>query len=387
MSLIWTLVIAAVALIAGWVSGYYSRKKERPISRIAHGEMNGELMKSFNHLIRNQHDEAIEKLSQILKNNTDAVEIYIGLGNLFRARGQYRRAIVIHQSIMHRPDLDRKIRIQALFELGVDFQKAGFIDRAIAAFNETLKEDSKHLDALREIFHLFELEGNWESAYWAQQRIGVLTKSMDNATLSYLQVKISERFLAEGLHRQALKRLKTAIKLNERCPPAYIGIAELNLERNRPKHAAKILLSLIDLDVGYAPTTYPALRRALQETGEYDRILDVYRRVLANNPKDIHTRLALAQYYAARGTGSRAAEELVQALRDLPASIRICRMLIKLREDLGQKEEGMKTAKEFLERLEEEKPYQCGACGFRSDEILWRCPKCYKWGAFLMPTE
>ena len=79
---------------------------------------------------------AIEELSQVVKNDPEAVEIYLALGSLYRSQGEIERAIQIRNSLIVRPGLDREFKARAWFELGRDFRRAGFLDRAQMAFDE-----------------------------------------------------------------------------------------------------------------------------------------------------------------------------------------------------------------------------------------------------------
>jgi len=79
---------------------------------------------------------AIQELSRVVRNDPDAVEIYLALGNLYRLRGDIERAVQIRSSLIVRPGLDPQFKARALFELGRDYRRGGVMDRALAAFDE-----------------------------------------------------------------------------------------------------------------------------------------------------------------------------------------------------------------------------------------------------------
>ena len=62
----------------------------------------------------------------------ETVELHFALGSLFRRRGEYDRAIRMHQHLLERADLAVEQRAVALFELGQDYLKAGIHNRAEA---------------------------------------------------------------------------------------------------------------------------------------------------------------------------------------------------------------------------------------------------------------
>ncbi len=60
-------------------------------------------MLGLNFLVDNQVDQAIDELTQAASTGTDALEIQMILGNLYRQKGQVGRAINLHQSLLQRP--------------------------------------------------------------------------------------------------------------------------------------------------------------------------------------------------------------------------------------------------------------------------------------------
>src|SRR5690242_14385336 len=88
-------------------------------------------MLGLNFLVDNQTDQAIEELTAATSAQTDALEIQMILGNLYRQKGQVGRAINVHQSLLQRPDLTKLEQAYVLLCLALDFRHAGFIDRAL----------------------------------------------------------------------------------------------------------------------------------------------------------------------------------------------------------------------------------------------------------------
>ena len=59
----------------------------------------------LNFRVDNQVDQAVEELTRATSCETDALEIQMILGNLYRQKGQVGRAITVHQGLLQRPDL------------------------------------------------------------------------------------------------------------------------------------------------------------------------------------------------------------------------------------------------------------------------------------------
>src|SRR3990172_1315279 len=94
----------------------------------------GSYFKGLNFLLSEQPDKAIEAFIEVVKVDPATVDLHFALGNLFRRRGEYDRAIRMHQNLIERADLAAEQRANALFELGLDYLKAGILDRAEEVF-------------------------------------------------------------------------------------------------------------------------------------------------------------------------------------------------------------------------------------------------------------
>ncbi|MES2564287.1 MAG: lipopolysaccharide assembly protein LapB, partial [Pseudomonadota bacterium] len=68
-----------------------------------------------------QPDKAIEAFIEVVKVDSQTVELHFALGSLFRRRGEVERAIRMHQNLVERPDLREDQKRAALFELAQDY--------------------------------------------------------------------------------------------------------------------------------------------------------------------------------------------------------------------------------------------------------------------------
>jgi len=71
--------------------------------------------KGLNFLLNEQPDKAIESFIEVVKVDPETVELHFALGSLFRRRGEYDRAIRMHQNLIERPDLGAEQKTAALF--------------------------------------------------------------------------------------------------------------------------------------------------------------------------------------------------------------------------------------------------------------------------------
>ena len=98
----------------------------------------------------------------------------MALGNLYRSKGDIDRAIRIRQNIILRPNIAEQIKLRALFDLGLDYRKGGFLNRALDTFLKVAQRDSGNVQTYREIERIYEESKDWENAYRTRQKIAQL---------------------------------------------------------------------------------------------------------------------------------------------------------------------------------------------------------------------
>ena len=145
---VWGLMISfVVGLIVGRV--FTSRKAEKVKTIARKGDE--AFFKGIRYILSNDHDQAIEQFTKAVQVNSDTVETYMALGNLYRSRGDIERAIRIRQNIILRPHIDDEIKMRALLDLGMDYRKGGLINRALENFLKVLQFQPSNFEALEEL--------------------------------------------------------------------------------------------------------------------------------------------------------------------------------------------------------------------------------------------
>ena len=126
------MLLLPVAAASGWWLA--KRDERRKQEESVQGLLYPDYFKGLNYLINEQPDKAIEVFVKMLEVDTETVETHFALGSLFRRRGEVDRAIRIHQNLIARPTLTPEQCNQALLELGEDYLRAGWFDRAESLF-------------------------------------------------------------------------------------------------------------------------------------------------------------------------------------------------------------------------------------------------------------
>jgi tetratricopeptide (TPR) repeat protein len=126
----WLLIGLPVAFALGWLASRFDLRQVRRDSRDAPRAY----FKGLNLLLNEQQDKAIDAFIEAVQNDPDTTDLHFALGNLFRRRGEFERAVRVHQHLLQRADLPAAERHRAQHALAQDFLKAGLFDRAEQAF-------------------------------------------------------------------------------------------------------------------------------------------------------------------------------------------------------------------------------------------------------------
>jgi lipopolysaccharide biosynthesis regulator YciM len=385
------LLAALVALLAGLAIGKawerYKLRDGRWIDRRRARESPHYIL-GLNFLVTNQIDLAIEELSRAASLDADALEVHMILGNLYREKGQVGKAIVVHQTLLQRPRLSKLEHAYVLLCLGLDYKRGGFVDRALEAFNETLRLDPKNEYALMNLQKLHEEQHQWIEAYDTRERLSKLSaidsRPQSQAILAFLENEIGLEAVRRQDTVEAVKRFQAAIDLYARAVPAYLNLGDVKVAEGNEREAAAVWEKLIEVAPDRAYLAFDRLEALAQRTGNPDRFTRLCGRLIEANAQDWRARLALSRHLAAAGQPREALDLLFAALVQNPHALGIHRAIWRV---LGQLNHPVSLVEHYSDLTDHAvfylDPHVCMRCRYRSTELLWQCPHCHDWNTFV----
>jgi lipopolysaccharide biosynthesis regulator YciM len=372
----WILLALPLAFGLGWLArGWDLRQwqRERRDSPRAY-------FKGLNLLLNEQQDKAIDAFIEAVQQDPDTSELHFALGNLFRRRGEYERAIRVHEHLLQRGDLPRADRERAQHALAQDFMSAGLFDRAEQAWRMlegtpfdtearlallTLYERSRDWRAAVEIAHQLERSGTGSYAsriahYWCQlaeeadarqnpaEADDALRRAREAAPLAARPLVLEgQRARLRGDHAGALQAWGTLLSTH----PAAFALIAVDYA-----HSA--------LAAGQAPSAVDLL----QALATREPAMDVLEALAALDPSPV------------------ARQARVRSLLRQHPSLSAARALLALQAptaepsdgsaDHGLIEQALTQAARPLRR------YRCAACGFEAQHYFWQCPGCLSWDSY-----
>jgi lipopolysaccharide biosynthesis regulator YciM len=343
---------------------------------------------------------AIEELSKVVQNDPEAVEIYLALGSLYRSQGEIERAIQIRNSLIVRPGLDREFKARAWFELGRDFRRAGFLDRAEKAFHEARSLGQDPISIHREMARLTAERGDFEKA---AESYGQLDLPLPQA--HYLVRLAKDRF-TEGNVSQGNRALRHAIR-------AYPGSMEAWLEQMtqayKTGNAGKVGEVLAQALQHLAPelrfVLFEGLLLALDQAekarvnsfGEEtewsracpdEKVVEVVVPIIETQEPDV-----LLLYYGAmlllRVEDTDNARSWFEKALMLNADFWQARLELF---DLSRADQTLtpffkEQLSFFLGRARRVRRFFCRHCGLKRDQIFFNCPRCHSWHSIAFRTD
>lgn len=374
----WWLLSIPVFFTLGWIAARVDIKQLLSESR----SLPRGYFKGLNFLLNDQPDKAIDTFIDIVKLNPETAELHFALGSLFRRRGETERAIRIHQNLLARPDLALEQQLEARYELGQDYLKAGLLDRAEEAFQH-LVDTACDAQARRALLEIYEREKEWRRAIDTAQALQASGAGARQKEIAQYYCELAEDELvhtrldeAQHLLEQALaaerQSVRTSLLLGDvhkaRGDVEAALAAWRRVEHQSVPHVALVAQRLME---GYAAVERPReglnlLQSYLAEAPSIDLLEVVFKAVRELD-------------------GIEAANQLVtEELRRTPTLLGLDKLLeARLMQTPPELMAEMTLVKNLVHGyVQKLARYQCSHCGFKARQFYWQCPGCTRWETY-----
>jgi lipopolysaccharide biosynthesis regulator YciM len=339
--------------------------------------------KGLNFLLNEQPDKAIESFIEVVKVDPETVELHFALGSLFRRRGEYDRAIRMHQNLVERPDLGADQKLAALFELAQDYLKAGILDRAEALFARL--EDGPHAtEARRHLLDIFQQEKDWPRAIEMARRLQRDSGESRGKEISQFLCELGATEATHSRPEGARRHLEGALEANRKSVRASVALGDLARAAGDLEAAIEHWKRLESQDPAYLALVAQRLLEAYRAVGRLEEGLTLLAGYLERYPSLDLLDTVFQTTMEARG--AEAAYKLVRdELRRNPTLLGLDRLLEaqivadahpERRRDLELVRNLVHSHTRRLAR------YRCEECGFKARQFYWHCPACGGWESY-----
>jgi lipopolysaccharide biosynthesis regulator YciM len=374
---IWIILILCVAAVIFHRIYSGAVKRNRAAGR-------GPYVKGISSLLDGDLSSALGFFRQAVREEPQEVEPYLRLGDVLRETGEVTRAIQIHRELTVRPSMPKGTLARVLLSLARDYVKANRLDRAAATYENLIRENPHSEIALAEALEVYEAMGEWDKAYLTRREISKIRKVEDTRFLALYKAYVGKSYLDAGHAERAEENLKDAIKVDSECAAAYLYLGDLYYAKGKIDDAISSWRRIVTLFPNIAFVTFRRLEKAFYEKGRFEKIVDLYNDVLERNPGDVRTLMTLANIHRKKGNLDDALRLVQTALEFNPESRRAKQALARLFYEKGDTERSLRAMVEAFNGFSsDEERYTCSNCGYESNEVLWRCPRCKEWETFI----
>jgi len=378
-ALFWLLLPVAAA--SGWVTARWTET--------AHGSsteppppFSQHCIQGLNYLLSEQSDKAIQLFVELVDVDEDTVETHLVLGSLFRRRGEVDRAIRIHQNVVARPNLSVEQKNSALLQLGIDYLKAGVLDRAEKIFLQLIEDKSVPAEVFHYLRSLYEQEREWTDAISMAQKFERISGQSQKVRVAHYHCEMVEKHVKLRRDGEARESIQKAIETDPNCVRAFIQSGDLLSSLGQRKEAMQSYRTALEKESHFSPLVMKRLYDLFSADEDLQHFPDFVHKYV-DYQHDASARFFLIKTYEGLGDQPRVRQMLHDELKREEASPYIVRSYLEMMRDSTQGE--IKESFEVLERLLEmrlstDMACHCTQCGFESNVIFWQCPSCQSWG-------
>jgi lipopolysaccharide assembly protein B len=365
LDITWFLLGLPLAFVLGWLA---SRLDLRQL-RIDNRRSPKAYFKGLNHLLNEQQDEAIDAFIEAVQKDPDTSELHFALGNLFRRRGEYDRAVRVHEHLLARGDLPKLERERAQHALALDYLKAGLLDRAEDALGK-LEGSKFEAQARLERLAIFERTRDWPEAQQVAEQLQ--SSGQGDFSVRMAHYLCEQALSAQGDAQRML--LERAIEIAPQAGRARIELAQLTQQAGDTNSALNMLLALTKS----APSATPLIATQIAQWAIDCKRVPEVQAALQGLHAQTHSLDVLQALLKLEENASGEAAVRAQQITHLQSepSLVIAAQLLKAQGVQPEIQRALDKAAQPLLR------YRCASCGFEAKNHFWQCPGCQSWDSY-----
>ncbi len=369
---LWLLLPVAAA--SGWVTARLKKRQKF---------LSPDYFKGLNYLLNEEADKAIDVFIKLIDVDSETVETHFALAVFFRRHGEIDRAIRIHHNLITMPKLSLEQRHLALFELGLDYRKAGLLDRAEHFFQELVYSETHNVLALRQLLEIHQQVQDWDNAISTAQKLARAINEPMDIEIAHYYCERAELFRQDGKFDAAQQAIDWALKIDPNSVRASLLEGQVALDKDDPQGAIVAFERVEQQDADYLSQVIEPLHVCYQKIGQLETFRRYLYHLLDEHHSSLKAVLILADFIRQAEGEQKAAEFLVANLNKSP-SIRGIDYLLDFYtfECFKFETDFILLLKKMIKHLlKKQYAYQCNACGFTVRKLYWQCPSCKRWSS------
>lgn len=251
-------------------------------------------------------DDAVSRLKEAVQEDTENIDAYIRLGDLFLAQGDSDRALRIHETLSLRRNLDPQDEMRVYRALVRDYVRVGRHVKALALLEELTHQAKSEPALKRQLIELYIATGSWEKCEAVLKELEKIPAQRVEAAKLYVRLAAAR---AQVNPDDAGPCYEAALRLDPGSVEALVGLGQLQMQRGETERAIRTWEQVLAKAPDQNRLVRERLERAYFEAGRFEDVTRLYEQLLRRVPKDTGLAIALADIYRKK--------------EDLPAAVRL----------------------------------------------------------------
>ncbi len=375
------LLLIFVSIFIGFLLGrwLFFYKKKRDLS--SKEGFSKEYFVGLNYLLNEQTDEAIDTFIKALELSSDNIETYIVIGRLFRRRGEIQKAIQAHQDILARPSLTREQSLQVQLELAHDYLKAGLLDRAEALLIDLSSTDWQNSsEAVESLLSVYEQEKEWKKAIQIMDGLPFLSTKL-SVKASHYYAELASIYIKKKDFMNARQFTCKAMMLDRQGVRSILQMGLLEYTLGNYREAIKYLQKIVHKNPVFVTESICLLEKCYDKLPSKRSFTTYLSYCLKHYPTMAVVKVAARQISLSQNEAE-ASRFVESKINERPSLKGLDFLIDYLLHDASDNElQRLNLLKNIVKKLLTGRPeYLCSNCGFKGEELHWRCPRCHVWG-------
>ena len=373
------LATAAIILIITYI---YLKPKQKVTKNI----FNAEYYRGLNYLLNNEEDKAFKIFTALMDVDSSTVETHLALGGLYRKRGEFDKAILIHQNLLSRPTLESELKNQALYELAKDFHSAGLYDRSEKIF-KNLSEISKYKHSCQEeLIKLYESTNDWSNALKMveKSKSAYINSHKPEVLLSQYYCELSSEYYKNSEVEKSVTMSKKAIKTDPACMRANLQLAKY-YSHNDINASSQYYYLAINQNYKFCKYIVSKIIELAKKHNNSNMIMKTITDIAKNNDLPFIPDVYLFLFYE---KDDHLANYYIQQHKD---HNEVTNFLINYTFAIANKTNGNQSFNDLIQSsktiFSNHTYFFCNNCGYKSSILNWLCPKCNTWNEAIPKTN
>jgi lipopolysaccharide biosynthesis regulator YciM len=237
-------------------------------------------------------EQAIEFLTQSVATDSNNVDAYLRLADLYYQKGDQERSTKIYERLAVRhnmtPDEEKKV----YQNLGYYYLAVGRNQKAISMFEELINIDRQNIKNYEALLSLYYKTERWQDCEALLKKIEKVQS--DKNRLAQYYIEFGKQIFAKSPD-SAISHYKQALAYNRKSADGLIVLGEYYYKKGEIDVAIKIWNEFLE----YYPQKNYLVRRQLEQAyydlNQYDEVVNLYEKLLKKAPDDIGLYVVMAQ--------------------------------------------------------------------------------------------